>query len=647
MFDTDALHQIERWLGATEIRWGLNESNRIRNGVPDLPTNTWRRGLDQLLVGMAVHDDRPVLGPGNVPAWGVEGGGVDVLDRLMELIHRLEKIEEEWNQPARLHEWNSRLSDAVIDFFRLPFSEQWQIERVRSAIAAVVVDAELAGAGSVELSVREVSQLLDESLSARAARPRFFDGAVTFTSLRPLRWVPHRMICILGLDEDAMERRSVNGDDLLGAKPDLGDPDRRADQRQSLLEVVLSATDRLVITRTGRDIRSNSEVPHSVATAELLAEIESIVAPDSSAGLRRRIERFHPRHNFAIENFESAKPFSFDPCALDAARARARRVDDGDTAAILDPPPGDVIELGELGRVVVSAPKIFFQDRLQASFPGVSDVVSDNLPVAGDALLNWRTLTECIDRTREHADVTSFINVIRARGSFPPGPAGDDEVIRLTELAEAMVDTLGRLGIRDRGETVSVDLAVDGHRVAGQLDGVHQPEAIGPIRITASTEDDRRILPLWIDLCALTLVDPETPWRAILVSRKGNAGSRVSELRMRGESSAQRAARASHVLTRLVDLHGRALREPLPILAKVRVVGTAETPYLKGWEDRYGMQNDPYVLAAFGKVSGAELLDLRPVPGDPGDPLNPSRFLRFRTFIDELRETSITTEDLK
>ncbi len=647
MFDTDALHQIERWLGATEIRWGLNETNRTRNGLPNLPTNTWCHGLDQLLVGMAVHDDQPVLGPGRVPALGVEGGGVDVLDKLMALIHRLVKIEEEWNQPAPLHEWNARLSNAVTDFFQLPFSEQWQIERVRAAIADVVADAELAHAGSVELSVREVAQLLDESLSARPARPRFFDGAITFTSLRPLRWVPHRMICILGLDEDAMERRSVNGDDLLGNKPDLGDPDRRADQRQSLLEVVLSAGDKLVITRTGRDIRSNSDVPHSIAVAELLTEIASIVDPGSSAGLRRQIERFHPRHSFALENFDSAKPFSFDPCALDAARAKARRVDDVDAATILDPPHGDVIELADLGRVVVNAPKFLIQDRLQASFPGVTDVVSDNLPVARDALLNWQTLTECIDRTREYSNVASFVNVIRARGSFPAGPAGDDEVIRLTELAEAMVDTLDRLGVRDRGKAVSVDLAVDGHRFAGRLEGVHEPQAIGPIRITASAEDDRQLLPLWLDLCALTLLAQETPWRAILVSRKGAANSKVSELSMRGESSAERAARASHVLIKLVDLHRRALREPLPILAKVGVAGTTETPYLKGWDDRFGMQRDAYVLAAYGKLSGAELLDVRADPADPGDPLNPSRFLRFRGFLEELRENSVTTRELR
>ena len=447
-FDGDALEQIEGWVGDTEIRWGLTESTRIRHDLPHVVTNTWRHGLDQLLVGLAVDDDQPVLGPGNIPAWGVEGGGVDVLNRLMALIRRLEQLELSWNDPAPLHEWNLRLSGAVTEFFQLRFQDDWQIERVRAAIAELVTEAELAGAGSVEFSVREVAQVLEERLTASPARPRFFDGALTFTSLRPLRWVPHRMICLLGLDEDAMERRSVNGDDLLAANPDLGDPDRRADQRQSLLEALLCAGDRLVITRTGRDTRSNSEVPHSIAVAELFTEIESIV--DAGRFERLGIERFHPRHGFATSNFDAARPFSFDPRALGAARAKLGRLEGVDGPSPLEPLHSDTIELADLRRVLVHAPKVFFQDRLLASFPGVGEGVNDNLPVEKNPLLSWTILTECINRTLRQTDLTSFVDVVGARGSLPAGRAGTDEVAALVALAGDMVERLRSLGIGNR-----------------------------------------------------------------------------------------------------------------------------------------------------------------------------------------------------
>ena len=129
--------------------------------------------------------------------------------------------------------------------------------------------------------------------------------------------------------------------------------------------------------------------------------------------------------------------------------------------------------------------------------------------------------------------------------------------------------------------------------------------------------------------------------------RTAKSNVKVSELRMRGEAPAQRRTLATEVLAQLADLHRRALREPLPILAKVGTGGTDETPYLKRWDDPYGMQNDPYVLAAYGKLSDAELLDLGADAGDPGDPDIPSRFLRLRDLLDGLRNNSVTQQELK
>ena len=67
------------------------------------------------------------------------------------------------------------------------------------------------------------------------------------------------MVCLLGLDDGSFPRRGApDGDDLLAADPCVGDRDVRSEDRQLLLDALLAATDRLVITYSGRDERTNA-----------------------------------------------------------------------------------------------------------------------------------------------------------------------------------------------------------------------------------------------------------------------------------------------------------------------------------------------------------------------------------------------------
>ncbi len=65
-------------------------------------------------------------------------------------------------------------------------------------------------------------------------------------------------------------RAPRDGDDLLLEDPHVGDRDPRAEDRQLLLDAVLAATERLIITYTGNDERTNLPRPPAIPVAELL-----------------------------------------------------------------------------------------------------------------------------------------------------------------------------------------------------------------------------------------------------------------------------------------------------------------------------------------------------------------------------------------
>ena len=75
----------------------------------------------------------------------------------------------------------------------------------------------------------------------------------------PMRSVPHRVVCLLGLDDGAFPAQGPrDGDDLMLADPHVGERDPRSEDRQLLLDALLAATERLIVTYTGNDERTNT-----------------------------------------------------------------------------------------------------------------------------------------------------------------------------------------------------------------------------------------------------------------------------------------------------------------------------------------------------------------------------------------------------
>ena len=98
-----------------------------------------------------------------------------------------------------------------------------------------------------------------------------------------MRSVPHRVVCLLGLDDGAFPRHTArDGDDLLLAEPSVGDRDPRTEDRQLLLDALLAAQEALIITYSGNDERTNAPLPPAVPVGELLDAI------DATAALPRR-----------------------------------------------------------------------------------------------------------------------------------------------------------------------------------------------------------------------------------------------------------------------------------------------------------------------------------------------------------------------
>ena len=123
-----------------------------------------------------------------------------------------------------------------------------------------------------------------------------------------MRSVPHRVVCLLGLDDGAFPRKAHrDGDDLMLADPHVGDRDTRTEDRQMLLDALLAATDRLIVTYTGNDERTNVPRPPAVPVGELLDVVDRTVRVKGGEHARAHVVVRHPLQPFDPRNFAAGR----------------------------------------------------------------------------------------------------------------------------------------------------------------------------------------------------------------------------------------------------------------------------------------------------------------------------------------------------
>lgn len=638
-FSDDHLAVIGRWVDGANIRWGIDGPHRSRWGMPeDFHANSWRAGLDQLLMGVAVHDDVPSFGPGGVVPYGVEGSDVAILGRFSELVSVLSALVDTASVARPVSEWCALTAKTISQIADVPWSEQWQQQRLAKVLDTIGRDAAVEPA-AISLSLGDFRRVLAEYLVPPATRSGFFEGGITVTSLQPMRWLPHRVVCILGADQSVFGSTGVNGDDLVALAPRIGDPDPRGEKRQAMLETMMSAGQHLVVTRTGRDLRTNANVPPAVPVLELLETAAATLHPEH----RLELETVHPRQANDELNFRADLPhgspaeprsFGFDPRALRGALARRHRFET-DMPFLNDPLPAievDSVGIEQLQKFFRSPVRYFFQERLEVVFAQANDAKPNHLPVGLDPLERWKLGMELIEAGFSEANAARYIRIQQARGALPPGHLGEAKAAELSTLVGQMFAELNSRNLDPQALEFSVNASIGTVQLGGKVVSWSLGEHPGPIDLTYSAPDGRHIMKLWLDLLAMTATDSAQDWKALGVGRdKSNA--KVTTFSVKGTSREERRTNAIAGLARAVDLYKRGLCEPLPLFAKSSHQQANKKSIHHIWDaDRFSERSDAYHFEVFGGLDSEAILEIPLRDGDPFGFAN-DRFRRFAHLL--------------
>jgi exodeoxyribonuclease V gamma subunit len=662
-FTDEEIERLRDWTVGSGVRWGLDTDHRRGWQLDGLEQGTWRAGLDRLLLGVAM-EGAAVIYQDVVPLDDVDSADIDLAGRFAELVDRVGAAQALMSGRHSPEQWLGGLEQAVLDIAAVSHDTAWQLVHLRGELGDI---SDPAAGSTVPLGLADVRALLAEVLAGRPTRASFRTGTLTVCTLVPMRSVPHRVVCLLGLDDGVFPRQSIrDGDDVLARDPWVGERDPRSEDRQLLLDAITATRDRLVITFTGADERTGAPVPPAVPLGELLDALDRTATTADGRPVREAVTTHHPLQPFDPRNFAPGqlgleRPFSFDPLGLAGAMAASgpREQPQAFLSQPLPALPAADVSLADLHRLLAHPARGFLRQRLQVAQTRAEDEPAETIPVKLDQLQAWQIGDRLLEQRLAGLDPAACIAIEQRRGALPPGPLG---VTTLTEVGP-VVDGLLHASALERAhdpEQYDVDIALDdGTRLLGTVLGVRADVILS---LTYSTLAAGHRLRAWIDLLALTATGPDRGWRAVAFGR----GSKDRQGRVRLARSVLgpvSVADARATLHDLVALYRAGLRSPLPIpvktaaqYASLRRGGSRIPAALTGADQRWsdqerrgttypGEQSDAEHVLLYGAAAPISALTAaRPEPGEGGPGWPDNETDRFGLLARRLWEPLLNAE---
>ncbi len=477
----EELETLRGWVEAAGIRWGVDELDRAEAGQPALVSGTFRFGLERMLLGYAFEGGGERTFGERLPFDAVQGSAALLAGGFADFCERLFRHRGALRGQHGLAQWASALEGLLADL--VGDRPEHALERLAIRAALAELRAQASAAGFVEaVALQALLPLLEATIDARAAARGFLSRGVTLCQLVPMRSVPFKVVCILGMGDDRFpSRRTVHGFDRLQEKPRVGDRVPRDDDRHVFLEALLCARERFIVTYVGRSAHDGREQPPAVVVTDLLdAVARGFVVPDANADARKAaydaLVVEHRLHAFSARYFEGSdrRFFSYAATYCDGARSAARGQDEPRfIPRPLVQAPLEVLPLRELQDWVTQPIDTLVKRVLLVRLGSDLAPIPDREPATLDALENWSLGSEVNARVLAAPEGTgdeALIERMMAEGGVPVGANGVAALQDMVRYARRLSGVVRPWQAGAKLAAVPVDLEIDGVRLVGRLD---------------------------------------------------------------------------------------------------------------------------------------------------------------------------------
>ena len=564
----DELPQIREWVQDAGIRWGRDAAHRVELGLPAFAEHTWEHGRSRLLLGYALADDTTFNEL--LPCAGIEGTATELLGRWLDFQKQFLATLDELSAPRTLTNWAATLNEILDRLFSPEPDEEFASNAIRQILDGLRQQQKVSGFEE-KVPFQVILERVLPKLSEEPAGKAILRGRVTFSGLNPMRNVPFRAVCVLGLDDGSFPRRPAPlSFDLMAAQPKTGDASRRDDDRYLFLEMLLAARDRFYVSYAGQSVSDNSPRPPSVVVNELLDYLGSRCrlagrtaekTPDEPAIIsellvtRHRLHGFNPAYFQSNQN-ENSRLFSYSPAEAEISRHIADRTKRGSVEPFLAKPLAapdaewKTVSIKDLQRFFQNPAKNFVERRLEFRLAKDNEILSDEEPFSMDGLDAFLFKQEIVEAFLDQRPAEELLPAWKGGGRLPPGPTGALEANELFAETQPLIESLRqRLGPAEKIRQ-SVSLEIGGFRLEGELPLFR---GVGLVHCRPAKAKPAAHLKLWIEHLALSAF--RFPLSAFPTSRL------IAE---DGTWRFNEVPEAEKILEQLLEFYFIGLTKPLP-----------------------------------------------------------------------------------
>ncbi|MBC8326491.1 MAG: exodeoxyribonuclease V subunit gamma [Verrucomicrobia subdivision 3 bacterium] len=571
------------------INWGYDATHRdtsigIKSETPE-EQNTWRFGLDRMVLGYAMQADGEQLCEGRLPLPGVEGDLAEAVGGLSDFVDALHATAEDFQTLRPVAQWTRDLRALLKRFFDARGDEKDELGQLQKAIDRL---EKLAGDAdyTAEVDIAVVRAQLLATLEETKTRDGYLRGMVTCCALKPLRSVPFRVICLLGMNDGVFPRADrAEAFDLMAVRRKPGDRSVRDDDRYLFLETVLAAREVLYFSYLGQSQADEHSYPPSVAIGELLDALDRSFEFEKSA--RDTLVHEHRLQAFSAAYFDADNPKLISYSATQAAAAEKLRETLGrdeeavETAAEsqwfikqpLDPPEAErkAVTLDELLQFYRKPVEHFVRNRMEMYLRSRDDLLADEEPFVLNRLdeykINDDLLKLALDADVNLEDATAALRArFQAEGRLPHGEFGR---ATFENLRKRMAQFTQSLRAEPSGSLVpqadlreTVDLKIRGFHLTGELDSFADPRT--QVSLRCANVNGREFLAGWIRHVVWHALSPATlsPTLTLVVGQKEG----VQELKWL--KPIEKIEDAHQWLAELLQIYWQGQQEPLLFFPK-------------------------------------------------------------------------------